>query len=168
MKTFYYPDAQGDESGQAEDSRGCPYWTALESARARAGKGQSNPPRLGQLLQDGQLKEALLEHRQIHDVHLSIMLRKKHKKRSKGWRDHPPSWFYDYQGLFKLYSLKSGSDPARSDRLVRHKAARPKTVGKPCAGKLHARFDEGPLRRSLQISGLLYRVRPSFSCPLIR
>jgi hypothetical protein len=30
-------------------------------------------------------------------------------------------------------------------------------VGKPCAGKLHARFDEGPLRRSPQISGLLYR-----------
>ena len=38
---------------------------------------------------------------------LTIMLRKKHKKRSKGWRDHPPSWFYEYQGLFKLYSLKS-------------------------------------------------------------
>lgn len=36
---------------------------------------------------------------------LCIMLRKKHKKRSKGWRDHPPSWFYDYHGLFKLYSL---------------------------------------------------------------
>ncbi len=36
---------------------------------------------------------------------LTIMLRKKHKKRSKGWRDHPPSWFYEYQGLFKLYSL---------------------------------------------------------------
>lgn len=36
---------------------------------------------------------------------LCIMLRKKHKKRTKGWRDHPPSWFYDYQGLFKLYAL---------------------------------------------------------------
>lgn len=41
---------------------------------------------------------------------LCIMLRKKHKKRSKGWRDHPPSWFYDYQGLFKLYSLAAVSD----------------------------------------------------------
>jgi RNA-directed DNA polymerase len=41
---------------------------------------------------------------------LCIMLRKKHKKRSKGWRDHPPSWFYDYQGLFKLYSLSVASD----------------------------------------------------------
>jgi len=40
---------------------------------------------------------------------LTIMLRKKHKKRSKGRRDHPPSWFYDYQGLFKLYSLKNGT-----------------------------------------------------------
>ena len=29
---------------------------------------------------------------------LCIMLRKKHKKRGKGWRDHPPSWFYDYNG----------------------------------------------------------------------
>ena len=39
---------------------------------------------------------------------LTIMLRKKHKKRSKGWRDHPPSWFYNYHGLFKLYSLRNG------------------------------------------------------------
>jgi len=37
---------------------------------------------------------------------LCIMLRKKHQKRSKGWRDHPPSWFYDYHGLFRLYGLK--------------------------------------------------------------
>ena len=37
---------------------------------------------------------------------LCIMLRKKHKKRSKGWRDHPPSWFYEHHGLFKLYSLR--------------------------------------------------------------
>src|SRR6185312_4726248 len=35
-----------------------------------------------------------------------------------------------------------------------------KAVGKPCAGKLHARFDEGPLRRSFQISGLLYTNSP--------
>jgi len=41
---------------------------------------------------------------------LCIMLRKKHKKRSKGWRDHPPSWFYDYQGLFKLHSLSVVGD----------------------------------------------------------
>ena len=41
---------------------------------------------------------------------LCIMLRKKHKKRSKGWRDHPPSWFYDYHGLFKLYSLAAVAD----------------------------------------------------------
>ena len=37
---------------------------------------------------------------------LCIMLRKKHKKRSKGWRDHPPSWFCVYQGLFKLNGLR--------------------------------------------------------------
>lgn len=50
---------------------------------------------------------------------LCIMLRKKHKKRSKGWRDHPPSWFYDYHGLFKLYGLGAGqSDAHRYGRLV--------------------------------------------------
>lgn len=49
---------------------------------------------------------------------LCIMLRKKHKKRSKGWRDHPPSWFYDYHGLFKLYSLSvTGDKKSRYGRL---------------------------------------------------
>jgi RNA-directed DNA polymerase len=50
---------------------------------------------------------------------LCIMLRKKHKKRSKGWRDHPPSWFYDYHGLFKLYGLSiTNSDQQRYGRLA--------------------------------------------------
>ena len=39
---------------------------------------------------------------------LTIMLRKKHKKCAKGWRDHPPSWFYNYQGLFNINSLVVG------------------------------------------------------------
>jgi RNA-directed DNA polymerase len=33
---------------------------------------------------------------------LCIMLRKKYKKRTKGWRDHPPNWFYENHGLFSL------------------------------------------------------------------
>lgn len=50
---------------------------------------------------------------------LCIMLRKKFKKRSKGWRDHPPSWFYDFQGLFKLYALANVGDVTkRYARLV--------------------------------------------------
>jgi len=50
---------------------------------------------------------------------LCIMLRKKHKKRTKGWRDHPPSWFYDFHGLFRLNSLVvTGSDTSRYARLV--------------------------------------------------
>ncbi len=50
---------------------------------------------------------------------LCIMLRKKHKKRSKGWRDHPPSWFYDYHGLFKLPGLAvTGDEISRYGRLV--------------------------------------------------
>jgi RNA-directed DNA polymerase len=48
---------------------------------------------------------------------LCIMLRKKYKKRSKGWRDHPPSWFYNYHGLFKLYGLVVGG-PDRYGHLV--------------------------------------------------
>jgi RNA-directed DNA polymerase len=50
---------------------------------------------------------------------LCIMLRKKHKKRNKGWRDHPPSWFYDYHQLFNLNSLVTVEDKAkRYARLV--------------------------------------------------
>ena len=26
-------------------------------------------------------------------------------QRSKGWRDHPPYWSYNYHGLFKLHRL---------------------------------------------------------------
>jgi len=48
---------------------------------------------------------------------LTIMLRKKHKKRSKGWRTHPPSWFYNNHGLFKLYSLRNGV-PVTGERIV--------------------------------------------------
>jgi len=33
---------------------------------------------------------------------LTIMLRKKHKKAGKGWREHPPSWYYEYFGLICL------------------------------------------------------------------
>ena len=41
---------------------------------------------------------------------LCIMLRKKHKKRSKGWRDHPPSWFYRHHRLFMLNNLAAVKD----------------------------------------------------------
>lgn len=41
---------------------------------------------------------------------LCIMLRKKHKKRSKGWRDHPPSWFYRHHRLFMLNTLAAVKD----------------------------------------------------------
>lgn len=50
---------------------------------------------------------------------LCIMLRKKHKKRTKGWRDHPPSWFYDYHKLFKLnQQVVVGDARKRYARLV--------------------------------------------------
>jgi RNA-directed DNA polymerase len=49
---------------------------------------------------------------------LTIMLRKKHKKPGKGWRDHPPSWFYDYHGLFQLNKLVVVGNPSRYARKV--------------------------------------------------
>ncbi len=44
---------------------------------------------------------------------LCIMLRKKHKKRSKGWRDHPPSWFYENHRLVHLSRMVVGGDLSR-------------------------------------------------------
>lgn len=38
---------------------------------------------------------------------LTIMLRKKHKKSGKGWREHPPSWYYNYFGLVCLRKLST-------------------------------------------------------------
>lgn len=43
---------------------------------------------------------------------LAIMLRKKHKKTGKGWRDHPPSWFYDRQKLHRLAATVARTEAA--------------------------------------------------------
>lgn len=40
---------------------------------------------------------------------LCIMLRRKHQKRAKGWRDHPPSWFYTNHKLHCLRKSVSGN-----------------------------------------------------------
>jgi RNA-directed DNA polymerase len=67
---------------------------------------------------------------------LCIMLRKKHKKRTKGWRDHPPSWFYEYHGLFKLYSLVvTGNVVTRYGRLVPSQCCRKNNSRKAVCGK---------------------------------
>jgi hypothetical protein len=36
---------------------------------------------------------------------LTIMLRKKYKKRGKGWREHPPTWYYDFHKLVCLRKM---------------------------------------------------------------
>lgn len=41
---------------------------------------------------------------------LTIMLRKKYKKSGKGWREHPPSWYYNYFGLICLRKLTTQVD----------------------------------------------------------
>jgi hypothetical protein len=80
--------SQSDEVREAEDSGGCPYRTTLLSIA------------------------------NYTTWALCIVLRKKHKKRSKGWRHHPPSWFYNYQGLIKLHSLSVVGTDQRYGRLA--------------------------------------------------
>lgn len=33
------------------------------------------------------------------------MLRKKHQKAGKGWREHPPSWYCENHGLVSLRKM---------------------------------------------------------------
>ncbi len=74
---------------------------------------------MGQLLKTSNSRKHFLSIANYAVYTLCIMLRKMHKKRSKGWRDHPPSWFYEYQGMFKLHSLSiAGSNEARYGRLA--------------------------------------------------
>jgi RNA-directed DNA polymerase len=70
----------------------------------------------GNYYQDGNARERFTDIDTYVIRTLAIMLRKKHQKRSKGWRDHPPSWFYDNH---KLYSLKK-SISTKTDIAIRY------------------------------------------------
>ena len=159
MKTYYFPTPKAMKSVKKkirEVVRAGQHW---DLPRLDSREGQPDPPRVGQLLQDRATQgRHFLSVANYTSYTLCIMLRKKHKKRSKGWRDHPPSWFYRLPRAVQVVQPARSDPQVRSDLLRRRKAAGPKAVGKPCAGKLHARFDEGPLGRSPQTSGLLYSV----------
>jgi len=44
----------------------------------------------------------LHEHRQLHHLHTLHHAAEEAQENVEGWRDHPPSWFYDYHGLFNV------------------------------------------------------------------
>jgi RNA-directed DNA polymerase len=117
--TFYYPSPKAMKSVKKkirEVVRTGQHWNLPELVKERINpilRGWGNYFRMGNS------RKHFLSIANYTTWTLCIMLRKKHKKRSKGWRDHPPSWFYDYQGLFKLYSLSAvGNDQKRYGRLA--------------------------------------------------
>ena len=110
LKTYYYPSPKAMVSVKKrihEVVRGGQHWNLTELVKERVNpllRGWGNYFKTG---------NSRMHFRSIASytiVMLCIMLRKKHKKRSKGWRDHPPSWFYDYHGLFKLGNLAAVAD----------------------------------------------------------
>jgi RNA-directed DNA polymerase len=108
MKTYYFPRPKAMKAVRSkihEVVHAGQHWDLPKLIREKV-----NPilRGWGNYFKDANSRKAFLSVANYTVVTLCIMLRKKHKKRSKGWRDHPPSWFYRYQGLFKLYSLKSG------------------------------------------------------------
>ena len=66
----------------------------------------------GNYFRTGNAKEIFRQVDAYVTYSLCIMLRKKYKKRSKGWRDHPPSWFYENH---KLYCLRTSTTGNQSD-----------------------------------------------------
>jgi group II intron reverse transcriptase/maturase len=107
IKTYYYPSPKAMTSVKKrihDAARGGQHWNLPELIKERL-----NPllRGWGNYFKTGNSRMHFKSIDNYVTYVLAIMLRKKHKKPGKGWRDHPPSWFYDYQGLFKLYSLKS-------------------------------------------------------------
>lgn len=119
LKTFYYPSPKAMKSVKQKIRdvvRTGQHWDLPTLVKEKV-----NPilRGWGNYFKTGNSRKHFLSIANYTTWTLCIMLRKKHKKRGKGWRDHPPSWFYDYQGLFKLYSLSvTGSEGSRYARPV--------------------------------------------------
>jgi len=119
LKTYYYPTPKAMKSIKKkiqEVIRKGQHWDLPELIKEKV-----NPilRGWGNYFKTGNSRKHLLSIANYTTWTLSIMLRKKHKKRSKGWRVHPPSWYYDYQGLFNLNTLVVvGNETKRYARLV--------------------------------------------------
>lgn len=119
LKTYYYPAPKAMKSVKRkirEVVRTGQHWNLPQLIKEKV-----NPilRGWGNYFKTGNSRKHFLSIANYTIWTLCIMLRKKHKKRAKGWRDHPPSWFYEYQGLFKLYSLSvTGDESSRYARSV--------------------------------------------------
>ncbi|WP_186215135.1 MULTISPECIES: group II intron reverse transcriptase/maturase [Burkholderiaceae] len=119
LKSYYYPSPKAMKSVKKkirEVVRTGQHWNLPQLIKERV-----NPilRGWGNYFKTGNSRKHFLSIANYTTWTLCIMLRKKHKKRAKGWRDHPPSWFYDYHGLFKLYGLSvTGEESSRYARPV--------------------------------------------------
>lgn len=119
LKTYYYPAPKAMKSVKKKIQEVVRKGQHLDLPDLI--KKQVNPilRGWGNYFKTGNSRKHLLSIANYATYTLTIMLRKKHKKRGKGWRDHPPSWFYDYHGLFNLNTLVVvGSEAKRYARLV--------------------------------------------------
>lgn len=110
LKTYYYPSPQAMKSVKIKIRQ--VIRTGQHLNLSTLVKEKVNPllRGWGNYFKTGNSRKHFLSIANYTMYTLCILLRKKHKKRAKGWRDHPPSWFYDYQGLFKLNSLLVGKN----------------------------------------------------------
>ncbi len=70
---------------------------------------------------------------------MRIYLRRKHRVRSFGYKRFPDSLLYENISLYKI----PNDAPWKHNKWMLAK----KVIGKPCTGKLYARFDEGELEK---------------------
>lgn len=105
LRTYYYPSPKAMASVKKrirDVARGGQHWNLSELIKERV-----NPllRGWGNYFKTGNSRMHFKSIDNYTTYTLTIMLRKKHKKRGKGWRDHPPSWFHNYHGLFRLNKM---------------------------------------------------------------
>jgi group II intron reverse transcriptase/maturase len=105
IKTYYYPSPKAMTSVRKriqDAARGGQHWNLPELIKERL-----NPllRGWGNYFKTGNSRMHFKSIDNYVTYVLTIMLRKKHKKPGKGWRDHPPSWYHDNHGLLKLNDL---------------------------------------------------------------
>ncbi|EMF0403241.1 group II intron reverse transcriptase/maturase [Enterococcus faecium] len=103
-KTYYYPSNKSMKSikGKVKEVIRCGQHLDLPEI-----VDQLNPilRGWGNYFKAGNSKERFKQIDQYVIYNLTIMLRKKHKKAGKGWRDHPPSWYYVNHGLVSIREM---------------------------------------------------------------
>lgn len=104
LKTYYYPSDKAMKSVKTKAKDIIDHSSHLDlpevtKALNRVLVGWGN------YFKTGNSKERFRQIDNYVVYNLTIMLRKKYKKRTKGWREHPPSWYYDYHGLTCLRKM---------------------------------------------------------------